>query len=374
LLRSSEMTRSAIFDHNAVQQQSNLFDHFVGQSSLIRCYNAPSGPTGGSQITMGASMRSYSIALIATSLASLLIAAPVQAQVPRTFVSATGSDSNNCANVATPCRHFQTAVSATAAGGEVVALDPANYGSVNLPHQITINGQGWAYVAPPNGGNAITVNAGSTDSVTIHGVVLDGTGATGTTNGIVFSSGSSLTVTDCVVQNFVVDGIGFFPTAASKLSVSNTTAINNGRNGIFVSPTGTVAVESVFDHVQTSNNADSGIVLDGANSTGTLKGTVYESVAAQNGGAGAGLGFFSFTATGKAPTTLMVFHSVSANNSQGLAAQGTGATLRLANSMITGNVAVSWGATSGGVLQSYGDNYIDGNGDGDPTPPTTLRK
>ena len=66
----------------------------------------------------------------------------------RTFVSAAGSDSNNCANVATPCRHFQTAVTATAPGGEVVALDPANYGSMTINHQITINGQGWAYVAP----------------------------------------------------------------------------------------------------------------------------------------------------------------------------------------------------------------------------------
>ena len=33
----------------------------------------------------------------------------------RTFVSAAGSDSNNCANVVTPCRHLATAYAATAA-------------------------------------------------------------------------------------------------------------------------------------------------------------------------------------------------------------------------------------------------------------------
>ena len=75
-------------------------------------------------------MRWYSITLFATSLASVLVAASAQAQVARTFVSTAGSDSNNCANVATPCRHFQTAVNATAPGGDVVALDPGNYGAI----------------------------------------------------------------------------------------------------------------------------------------------------------------------------------------------------------------------------------------------------
>jgi hypothetical protein len=310
---------------------------------------------------------------LAAALAAVLQAAPAQAQVNRTFVSAAGSDSNNCANVVTPCRHFATAYAATAPNGEIFVLDPANYGSLTITHGVSIEGHGWASIAPPNGGNAITINASSNDSISIHGVSINGTGATGSTNGIVFNSGGSLTVTDCAVQNFGNDGIDFFPTAAGDLSVSNTTADNNGRNGIFVSPTGSGAVESVFNRVQTSHNADSGIVLNGANSTGTLKGTVYESVSAQNGGAGAGLGFFAFTSMGHALTTLMVFHSASINNPQGISAQGPGATVRLANSTSTGN-NVSWEAVGGGVFLSYSDNYIDGNNDGDPTPPTTARK
>jgi hypothetical protein len=100
---------------------------------------------------------------------------------------------------------------------------------------------------------------------------------------------------------------------------------------------------------------------------------VYESVSAQNGGAGAGLGFFAFTSAGHAATTLTVFHSASVNNLQSMSAGGAGATVRLANSTSTGNGS-SWGAGDGGVFLSYGDNYIDGNGDGDPTPPTTARK
>lgn len=51
--------------------------------------------------------------------------------VNRTFVSAAGSDSNNCANVLTPFRHLATAYAATAANGEIYVLDPANYGSLS---------------------------------------------------------------------------------------------------------------------------------------------------------------------------------------------------------------------------------------------------
>ena len=78
--------------------------------------------------------------------------APAQAQAPRTFVSAAGSDSNPC-SFAAPCRHFQAAVNATSAGGEVDALDPAGYGPITISQAITIEGQGWSYIAPPASGN-----------------------------------------------------------------------------------------------------------------------------------------------------------------------------------------------------------------------------
>ena len=68
--------------------------------------------------------------LLVTALVCGLPAAPAQAQATRAFVSATGSDTNNCINVLTPCRHFQTAYNAMPAGGEIDVLDPANYGSL----------------------------------------------------------------------------------------------------------------------------------------------------------------------------------------------------------------------------------------------------
>jgi hypothetical protein len=66
----------------------------------------------------------------ALALAVTLPAAPANAQTAiRTYVSITGNDTNPCSLTA-PCRHFQAAANATAAGGEVDALDPGGYGSL----------------------------------------------------------------------------------------------------------------------------------------------------------------------------------------------------------------------------------------------------
>ena len=107
---------------------------------------------------------------------------------------------NSCTNVATPCRHLATAFAATAADGEIYVLDPANYGSLTITHGVSIEGHGWASIAPVSGQPAITINANPGDKINIIGVVLDGTNLALTT-GIQFHSGGSLTVQDSVMRN-----------------------------------------------------------------------------------------------------------------------------------------------------------------------------
>ena len=59
----------------------------------------------------------------------------------------------------------------------------------------------------------------------------------------------------------------------------------------------------------------------------------------------------------------------------GISAEGTNATVRIGQSGITGNTFKSWDNSSGPAkVLSYGDNYIDGNADGDPAPPSIARK
>jgi hypothetical protein len=304
------------------------------------------------------------------ALAITLSAVCAQAQAPRTFVSAAGSDSNPC-SFAAPCRHFQAAVTATSAGGEVDALDPAGYGPITISQAITIEGQGWSYIAPPASGNGITINAVS-GNVVIHGVSLNGVGITGSTNGIQFNSGGTLRVQNSVIRNFTDDGIQFSPDASglSQLFVSNTLVSDNGAQGVFINPTGSGTTTGVLDHVEIENNHLRGLQV--TTFSQTINMTVSDSVIANNGESG-----INANSTGPTPISIMVRNSTIANNTNlgfeaGLEAANTGATILVTRSTITGNTTTAWAALSGGVVSSYGDNNIDGNGGNNSTPGTAI--
>lgn len=310
----------------------------------------------------------------AFGFALLLSAAPASAQNSRSFVSGQGFDSNNCA-LAAPCRTFQRAHDMTNAGGEIAVLDTAGYGSVVVTKAISIVAPEGieAGIAVSSGGTGVTINAGGTDAVSLRGLTIDGNGLG--VYGIKFNSGLSLTVKNCTARHMKGDGVPSFngtgiyfaPTASSKLFVSDTVTSDNGFAGIDVAPTGSGqgTVSVVINHVEANNN-EYGFVFDGSNGFATVKGTITDSVASSMSQSG-----FYASGSGSAPTTMTVFHSVAANNFTGLSVGNSSATLRVANSVLTGNTN-SWG--SNGTLRSYGDNYIDGNGDGDPTPTAIVRK
>jgi hypothetical protein len=287
--------------------------------------------------------------------------------VARTFLSAAGSDSNNCANVATPCRHLATAFAATAPDGEIYVLDPANYGSLTITHGVSIEGHGWASIAPVTGFPAITINANPGDRINIIGVVLDGTSLSGTA-GIAFNSGGSLFVRDSVIRSFSSDGISFGPAAStpSQLFVSNTLLSDNGQGGIGIFPSGTGNVSGTLDRVAMQHNGGNGLQIQ--STSGSLDFTVSDSVSSNNGANG-----ILVSASGTAGITAMVRNSAIANNTTGLNVSGdasSAATLLVTRSSITGNTT-AWTATGGGgFLTSYVDNNIDGNGTGNATPMT----
>jgi Right handed beta helix region len=302
---------------------------------------------------------------VGLALAGMLSAAPVQAQNGRSFVSAHGLDTNAC-TLAAPCRTLAAAFAATNAGGEIDVLDTAGYGSLTIDKAISIVNDGAvASVLVPAGGIGITVNAGSGDAISLRGLTIEGAGAGQT--GIQFDTGQSLAIVNCVIRHVTGNGIQSNATSSatihpSNLSVSNTQVSDNGGMGIYVYPSGGAGVvTAVFNRVEMNNNGDGGITVNGTNSTGTVNATVSESVAAGNGANGVGGSGFEAVG-GSGQTTFMLFHSVAANNGIGIQVGGSNATLRAAQSMITGNGA-GWKNLGGGVLlQSYADNYIDGNG------------
>jgi hypothetical protein len=298
------------------------------------------------------------------ALAATLPGAPAQAQSIRTFVSTSGSNSNPC-TITQPCRNFQTAVNVTALGGEVDALDPGGYGSFTISQPITIEGQGWSYVAPPANGAAITIaNAGNSGNYNIHGVSLNGIGVANSV-GIQFNAGGSLTVRDCVIRNFATNGINFATSAftPSQFFVANTLLSDNAGVGIFVQPTTQETFTGVLDHVTMQNNGTAGL---SAQTDGQIYNiTVTDSVSANNAN---GI-IASSVVGGGGVATIFVRNSTIANNtSDGLSATGTGATIRVTRSTITGN-ATGWAISSSGVVSSFNDNNILGNTAGNTIPP-----
>src|ERR1700684_1148095 len=68
-----------------------------------------------------------------------LATAPAHAQATRTWISGVGDDANPCSRTA-PCKTFAGAISKTAPGGEIDALDPGGFGSVTITKSITLDG------------------------------------------------------------------------------------------------------------------------------------------------------------------------------------------------------------------------------------------
>src|ERR1700728_1850349 len=304
-------------------------------------------------ITMGASaMRISSFTIVATSTLVLALPASAAGSLTRTFVSSTGVDTNPC-TVTQPCATFAAAYNAVAPNGIVAALDPGKYGPLTITGPVTINGNGWAAITGQAQSNAITVNAVS-GTVILTGLEVDGAQAANST-GIQFNSGTTLNVRNSVIRNFTNVGLSFAPNSStlSQLFVSNTLVSDNGNDGIIIFSVGSGTTSGVLDHVEIENNLD-GIAV--ATNGHVVNMTISNSVSANNGFAGVD------AQSSAALLSVMLQNTTVANNAvYGLQANGSGATILVTRSTITGN-ATGWTAQSSGVVLSYGDNNIDGNG------------
>jgi hypothetical protein len=222
----------------------------------------------------------FAAVLVCTTLAST-------AQAQRVFVSATGSDGNPC-TFASPCRTFQHAHDVAPANGEIDVLDPAGYGSLTITKAISIQGHGFSGISAVNGATAITINAGASDSVSLRGLLIDGAG-TGSA-GIQYNTAANVTIADCIVRNFVNNGIWIFGPGNAFFTVSNTTVSDNGFGGIVVQPQGAIStwdVKGFVSNVTASNNQYGiyGFANDSGN-FGTMLVTVSDSVIFHNTQAG----------------------------------------------------------------------------------------
>jgi hypothetical protein len=278
-------------------------------------------------------------------------ATAAQAQATRTWVSGVGDDVNPCSRTA-PCKTYAGAISKTAAGGEISTLDPGGFGAVTITKSITIEGtkgQGYGSILA-SGTNGVNVNDSASGSpntiiVTLRNLSINGAGTTLGTHGISMSSGKTLNVEDCQIQNFSQNGINVAMTVglATSVNVRNTTFTNVG-NGVRLSSTaGGSFVSATLD--KTSAVGNTGVRLD-ANAIAEVKDSTITF-------AGTGVGIAGSGARANIINSTIVHCTTGIS----VAAGGTG---RLAHSSIIDNVTgVSF--SGGGTVRTFGDNNFDGN-------------
>lgn len=293
-------------------------------------------------------------------------------QSTRTWVSVQGDDENDCRR-ATPCRTFVEAISKTAAGGEVRALDSGSFGAVTITKSISIVAEEAAGGILASGVDGIIVNAAADDIVSLRGLLIQG--ATTGLNGIRFLAGGALHVEKCVIRGFRASGAGeghgiaFLPSGASDLFVTDTLISDNGSGtnggGILIKPSGAGSAKVLLDRVNMMDNVF-GFRADGSAATGVagILADIYDSKAAGNSSSG-------ITAVGGTQSVnVMLDRTASINNgSTGVAVSATINTIiRISNATVTGNVGPGLSFTAPGQIIASGTNKVEGNNpDGAPS-------
>jgi hypothetical protein len=292
-------------------------------------------------------------------LALLCISSTAHAQATRTWVSGVGDDFNPCSRTA-PCKTFAGAISRTAAGGEIDALDPGGFGTVTITRSITIDGNATTAGILAAGTTGIIINAAGID-VTLRGLTINGAGSG--LIGVRILAANKVFIERSVIFGFGVGtGRGVSDERSSgSLFMTDTIVRNTSQSGVVLVQTAAGAgVKGSFHNCRFEGNGNGGLVVSGSGIV-----TVKDSVAAGNTQAGF---FTEGGATGGAQMNLQ--DSINANNGQGITAQAS-STVRISRTQITNNttglnpVGVGAGA---GQISSYGTNNIAANGAGNGPP------
>ncbi len=297
----------------------------------------------------------YTLFVLPTIAITLTISSAVQAQT-RTWVSGVGDDFNPCSRTA-PCKTFAGALSKTAAGGEIDALDPGGFGAVSPNKSITIDGtQGAGFGSIlASSTTGVTINDGLTATpntivVTLRNLSING-GGTGL-RGVRFISGKSVSLENCVIFDFKGSpghGVDIINTGGdAQVTIKNTIIHDNNGSAINLGPSnvaGTSATLSLND--SRLSRCDNGITMG----TGVTRATVRNSEIELMAGPGNGISLTSGT------PIIHLHHTSLSHNTTGIAA--TVGSARISDVYIT-NCATSM--TTPGNVRSWGDNMIFENG------------
>jgi len=289
------------------------------------------------------------------------------AATPQTFVSGVGNDNNACSRQQ-PCRTFAHAITQTDPGGEIVVLDSAEYGTVSIDREITIEAPKGVYagVDVPSGSAGIEIMPKAT-RVTLRGLRINSTGAN-LSIGIAFKSAGTLSVEDCILDGF--PGLAF---KEFGITVSNDDPSTSNAGTLYVKDTAIrnwdVGIKAEGLYLQNDKfGLGAEVTLERvqleANNIGLQvlqrhKATIRDSVISGNG---TGLSVFA----GDFHSAKMVIERCLITYSGGNGVESFGAdpnypgVVVLSNSVIVNNFRGT-ARGSGGLLFSRHNNTIEGN-------------
>lgn len=293
-------------------------------------------------------------------LASAMLAT---AQSQFTYVSGTGSNSGGCLRP-NPCRDFFYAIGQTNAGGTVKVVDAGDFAGFEITKSLTIDGSGFASLTSP-----ISFKLTGSEQVVIRNLnVYPGLGNSNLyVDGILGFINGTVTVT---IEDVNVvspagpynNGISMITTIGApgtpRVFLRNVTC-TGGTTGFLAAHAGGggPGPSITADRFSAANNSQYGMWIKDSSLVArdsTLHGNAIAGLSVQSQGA---------------PTSALIERSEFSFNGIGVSASN--ATVRLADSVVTGNAV---GLDNGGTIVSFRTNMIAGNTtDGTPALSTSLK-
>ena len=308
--------------------------------------------------------RRFRMLVPALLLVALAVPASASAQATRTWVSGVGDDVNPCSRTA-PCKTFAGAISKTAAGGIIMAIDDGGFGALTITKSITVDGgPHQAGMLACGGINGVNVNIDpavqpanfvNNGRVVLKNLKIEGNAAIPSVGGFTLGL-NGVNILNAKSVKIINSDIGFF-----------------SRSGVFVAPqNGTPLIKVAVIDSYLHDNAGPGL-LAAPPGTSAARVNVRRNALDDNGcglvatrfGANFAAAGDCLTAGPNAVTATSVINAfdndIADSAFRGVFARGNSSTIRIGRNSVTGTVASpALGVLDGGFLLSYGNNLVTG--------------
>ena len=280
-------------------------------------------------------------------MVALALPSVASGQATRTWVSGVGDDVNPCSRTA-PCKTFAGAISKTAPGGIINAMDDGGFGAVTITKSITIDGGHHTASLLASGGiNAINVNiAGGNGKVVLRNLDLAGNGTTLGLNGVRITQAKNVKIVNSNISQFSRNGVALeSSTNPSIVLIKDTQIHDNGGAGALVASQPGVPAKITFRRADIDDNTCGAV----AASFQSLNHIYTSDCGTTN------------TTAGSFATLDITDSSFSDNTNRAVQVRGSQATARLSNNRITGSNTALQALDSASIV-SWQNNTIGGNG------------